>query len=245
MHGFGHPTEATLFPQSIGMGATWDTELARAGRRRHPDQLCLIGDGLGLRPVQDLARDNRWGRFYETWAEEPLLAGAIGAANITGMQGARVDSAQVAATVKHFAGYRSRSTATTGSQERASDPLPAGLFLPSYAAAINAGADTVTVNPVDQRRPRDRIALPATTELRHRSASRASLITDYDDVTSLSPTYHTRPTSSGAVAETINAGVDMAMMPLRYAGWNDGVLAAVHDGLVSEARIDQSVHRSS
>jgi len=86
VHGFGHPFEATLFPQSIGMGATWDTTLARDAGVATRQQLVATGAIWDFAPVQDLARDNRWGRYYETWAEEPALSGAIGAANIAGMQ---------------------------------------------------------------------------------------------------------------------------------------------------------------
>src|SRR5207253_6955530 len=105
VHGFGHPYQATLFPQSIGMGATWDTTLAQDAGAATQQQLVATGGTWDFAPVQDLARDNRWGRYYETWAEEPMLSGAIGAANIRGMQGASGGQLKVAATVKHFAGY--------------------------------------------------------------------------------------------------------------------------------------------
>jgi beta-glucosidase len=106
VHGFGHPFEATLFPQSIGMGATWDTELAEAAGAATRQQLLATGGNWNFAPVQDLARDNRWGRYYETWAEAPMLAGALGAANIRGMQGGGFDSPAT----------RSRSTGATGSR---------------------------------------------------------------------------------------------------------------------------------
>jgi len=105
VHGFGHPYQATLFPQSLGMGATWDTQLAEDAGAATRQQLLATGGNWDFAPVQDLARDNRWGRYYETWAEEPQLAAALGAANIRGIQGGGFDSPQVAATVKHFAGY--------------------------------------------------------------------------------------------------------------------------------------------
>jgi beta-glucosidase len=105
VHGFGHPFEATLFRQSIGMGATWDTGLAEAAGAATRQQLLATGDNWDFAPVQDLARDNRSGRYYETWAEEPALTAAIGAANVRGLQGGGFDAPKVAATVKHFAGY--------------------------------------------------------------------------------------------------------------------------------------------
>src|SRR2546421_8286800 len=105
VHGFGHPYEATLFPQSIGMGATWDTELAQAAGAATREQLLATGGNWGFAPVQDLPPDNRWGRHYQTWGQEAPPAGALGAANIERLQSGGVDSPQVAAPVEHFAGY--------------------------------------------------------------------------------------------------------------------------------------------
>src|SRR6266566_3306015 len=133
VHGFGHPYEATLFPQSIGMGATWDTDLAQAAGAATRQQLLATGGNWDFAPVQDLARDNRWGRYYETWAEEPELAGALGGANIRGLQGGGFDSPQVAATVKHFAGY----SESINGHDRVEAQLPIrylqDIFLPAYA----------------------------------------------------------------------------------------------------------------
>src|SRR6185503_9242711 len=106
VHGFGHPWQAPLFPQSIGMGATWDPAAARAGGVATADAVRATGWNWVFAPVQDLSRDNRWGRTYETWAEAPVLSAAMGSANIQGMQArGPAGSLRVAATVKHFAGY--------------------------------------------------------------------------------------------------------------------------------------------
>ena len=106
VHGFGHPWQAPLYPQSIGMGATWDPAAAQAGGAATANALRATGWVWDFAPVQDLSRDNRWGRTYETWAEEPVLSAAMGGANVKGLQTpAREESLNVAATVKHFAGY--------------------------------------------------------------------------------------------------------------------------------------------
>src|SRR3954447_344798 len=142
VHGFGHPFEATLFPQSIGMGATWDTDLAEEAGAATKEQLLATGGNWDFAPVQDLGRDNRWGRYYETWAEEPALAAAIGAANVKGLQTAPQggNSLGVTATVKHFAGY----SESINGHDRVQAELPIRYlqdqFLPSYAGAIDAGS---------------------------------------------------------------------------------------------------------
>jgi len=105
VHGFGHPWQAPLFPQSIGMGATWDPSAAKVGGQVTGNALRAVGWVWDFAPVQDPARDNRWGRYYETWSEEPALAAAMGGAFVQGDQAPSGNGLQVTATVKHFAGY--------------------------------------------------------------------------------------------------------------------------------------------
>ncbi len=247
VHGFGHPTQATLFPQSIGMGATWDTQLARAAGRATRDQICSTGTVWDFAPVQDLARDNRWGRYYETWAEEPALSGAIGGANISGMQSGTCPSdagLSAAATVKHFAGY----SQSINGHDRVEEQLPIRYLqdqlLPSYAGGINAGADTVMVNSGSINGiPATASHFLLTTELRQRLGFKGVVISDYGDVPALQTTYHIAPDLAGAAADAINAGVDMAMEPFDSAGWDAAVLSDVHSGAIPMWRINQAVTR--
>jgi beta-glucosidase len=137
VHGFGHPWQAPLFPQSIGMGATWDPSGASTGGTDTANAVRATGWNWVFAPVQDLARDNRWGRTYETWAEEPVLSAAMGAANIQGMQAPGPHgSLGVTATVKHFAGY----SQSINGHDRNEALLPLSYL---------------------QRRSRDRVALSA------------------------------------------------------------------------------------
>jgi beta-glucosidase len=87
------------------MGATWDPSAAQAGGEVTANALRATGWNWDFAPVQDIARDNRWGRYYETWSEEPTLAAAMGAANVRGLQSGGAGGLKVTATVKHFAGY--------------------------------------------------------------------------------------------------------------------------------------------
>ncbi|HLJ01964.1 MAG TPA: glycoside hydrolase family 3 N-terminal domain-containing protein, partial [Solirubrobacteraceae bacterium] len=211
VHGFGHPYQATLFPQSIGMGATWDTALAQSAGAATREQLVATGSFWDFAPVQDVARDNRWGRYYETWGEEPALSGAMGAANIRGMQGAHGDSLQVAATVKHFAAY----SESINGHDRVEAQIPIrylqDLFLPSYAAGIDAGAATVMVDSGSINGvPATASHFLLTTELRDRLGFKGVVISDYGDIPALQTTYHIASDLKGAVADAVNAGVDMA-----------------------------------
>jgi beta-glucosidase len=245
VHGFGHPWQAPLFPHSIGIGATWDPAVAEAGGAVTRRALLATGGNWDFAPVQDLARDNRWGRYYETWAEQPALASALGAANIRGLQGpGGFDSPQVAATVKHFAGY----SQSINGHDRVEAQLPIrylqDVFLPSYAGGIDAGAATVMVDSGSINNvPATSSHFLITEELRHRLGFKGVVISDYGDVPALQTAYHVAADFPTAIAKAVNAGVDVSMTPFDYVGWNAGLIQDVHRGLVSERRIDQSVKR--
>ncbi len=244
VHGFGHPFDATLFPQSIGIGATWDPAMAEAAGGATREQLLATGGNWDFAPVQDLARDNRWGRYYETWSEAPELAAELGAANIRGLQGGGFDAPRVAATVKHFAGY----SQSINGHDRVEAQLPIrylqDVFLPSYAGGIDAGASTVMVDSGSIN------GIPATAShflltdlLRNRMGFKGVVISDFGDVGALASSYHVAADMAGAVAKAVNAGVDMSMTPFDSAGWNAALLQDVRTGAVSTKRIDEAVRR--
>jgi beta-glucosidase len=244
VHGFGHPFEATLFPQSIGMGATWDPAMAEAAGAATRQQLLATGGNWDFAPVQDLARDTRWGRYYETWSEATQLSAALGGANIRGLQGGGFDSPKVAATVKHFAGY---SQAING-HDRVEAQLPLrylqDVFLPSYQGGIDGGASTVMVDSGSIN------GIPATAShyllndlLRGRMGFKGVVISDFGDVGALQTSYHVASDFAGAIAKAVNAGVDMSMTPFDSAGWNAGLMADVSSGAVSKKRVDEAVRR--
>lgn len=240
VHGFGHPFEAPLFPQSIGIGATWDPAMARVAGDATGKSLAATGWTWDFAPVQDLYRDNRWGRAYETWSEEPALSAALGGAFVDGIQG----SGKAAATVKHFAGY----SESINGHDRVEAQLPIrylqDVFLPSYAGAINAHADTVMVDSGSINNiPATASHFLLTTELRERMGFQGVVISDYGDVPALANNYHVAADFAGAIAKAVNAGVDVSMTPSDYVGWNAGLTQDVQQGLVSVERIDQSVRR--
>src|SRR5258705_1507415 len=244
VHGFGHPWQAPLFPQSIGMGATWDLAAAQAGGEVTGNALRATGWNWDFAPVQDLARDNRWGRYYETWAEEPALSAALGAANVRGLQSDGHGGLGGTATVKHFAGY----SESINGHDRVQADLPIrylqDTFLPSYAGAIDAGSGTVMVNSGSVN------GIPATAShylltslLRDRMGFKGVVISDYGDVGALASTYHMAPDLAGAAALAINAGVDMAMLPFNADQWQTAVQQDVANHSISMARINQAVSR--
>jgi beta-glucosidase len=245
VHGFGHPFQAPLFPQSIGMGATWDPALAEAGGAVTGHALAATGWNWDFAPVQDLSRDNRWGRTYETWAEEPALSAAMGGANVTGLQSVGgADSLGVTATVKHFAGY----SESINGHDRVQADLPIrylqDMFLPSYAGGIDAGAGTVMVDSGSVNGiPATASHFLLTTELRDRLGFKGVVISDFGDVPALANTYHMAPDLAGAAALAINAGVDVAMLPFNADQWQAAVQADVANGSIKMNTINDAVSR--
>jgi beta-glucosidase len=245
VHGFGHPYQAPLFPQSIGMGATWDPAAAQADGKATANALRATGWVWDFAPVQDLARDNRWGRTYETWAEEPMLSAALGAANIKGLQTKSITSPlQVTATVKHFAGY----SQSINGHDRNEALLPLSylqsVVLPSYAGGIDAGAGTVMVDSGSIN------GVPATAShylltdiLRKQMGFDGVVISDYQDVPAIQSAYHITPDLAGAIAKAVNAGVDMSMEVFAPGQWQTAILHDVATGAISKSRIDEAVRR--
>jgi len=245
VHGFGHPFQAPLFPQSIGMGATWDPSLAQVGGEVTGRAVAATGWNWVFAPVQDVARDNRWGRYYETWAEEPVLSAAMGGANVTGMQSVGGgNSLKVTATVKHFAGYSESINGHDRVQADLSMRYLQDTFLPSYAGAIDAGAGSVMVDSgsVDGI-PATASHFLLTTVLRDRLHFKGVVISDYGDVPALASTYHIAPDLPGAAALAINAGVDVAMLPFNADQWQAAVQQDVANGSIKMSRINQAVSR--
>ena len=138
VHGFGYGTGATMFPQAIGLAATWDTDL-----------MYRVADVIGKEtleantyqvwsPVLDVARDPRWGRVEETYGEDPYLVSRMGVAYITGFQ-----KCNLIATPKHFAAHGAPLGGRDSNDVGYSERVMREVFLPPFRAAFveaNAGS---------------------------------------------------------------------------------------------------------
>jgi beta-glucosidase len=249
VHGFSHPVDAPLFPHGMGMGATWDPAAAEQEGTVTGEGLRATGWVEDFAPVQDVYRDSRWGRAYEPWSEEPVLAGALGAAAVRGLQSAGATDAdgnplRVAATIKHFAG----NSASVNGHDRNEGQLPLrylqDLFLPAYQDAIDADAKMVMVSSSSINGvPATASHFLQTTLLRERLGFHGVTISDYQDVQALATMYHVAPDTAGAAALAVNAGLDMAMWVDKPEQWQSDMLTNVREGKVSQARIDEAVRR--
>ena len=152
LHGVARAGYSTVFPQAIGMGATWDPEMLHAlgnvistEARAKYNQAQREGNHrifYGLTywsPNINIVRDPRWGRGQETYGEDPFLTGKLGVAFIGGVQGGDLNHLRAVATSKHFAVHSGPEQLRHGFNV---DPSPRDLeetYLPAFRAAVTEG----------------------------------------------------------------------------------------------------------
>lgn len=244
VHGANYLTGATIFPHNIGLAATFDTSLAREVGAITALETRLSGIPWNFAPVLDLGRHPVWPRFYESYGEDVLLASAMGAATVRGMQEDVIDGPDVvAATAKHYVGYsfpvsgKDRTTALIPERELRE------YFLPPFKAAIDAGIKTLMVNSGDVNRiPVHASRFLLTDVLRGELGFDGVVVTDWEDIIKMHRVHRTAPTVRAATLQALYAGIDVAMVPNDFSFYDDA-LALVEEGHVSEDRIDESVRR--
>ena len=238
VHGHNNVLGATMYPHNIGLGASWNPELAEEIAVRVAQDVHAVGNHWNFAPVADVARDARWGRFYESFSEDPLLAGELVAASVRGYQA----SGEIAATVKHFAGY--------GESLIGFDRSPAFLdtrtlrttHLPSFVAGIDEDALTMMVNSSSV----NGVPVHASPYLLQEVAQEqlgfgGVMVSDWEDILKLVNLHKVAKDFKEAVALTINAGVDMYMVPHDAETFTSTLTELVEEGAVPESRIDDAV----
>ncbi|HET6764600.1 MAG TPA: glycoside hydrolase family 3 N-terminal domain-containing protein [Longimicrobiaceae bacterium] len=239
VHGASYTSGATIFPHNLGMAATWDTALARAEGQVTADEAYASGIPWNFAPVLDVGRQPLWPRFYETFGEDPLLAAAMGRAQVEGMQA----SGRVAATLKHYVGYSNPRSGHDRTPARMTTREVRESFLPPFAAAVRAGARTVMVNSGSlDGEPLHASRYWLTDVLRGELGFQGVIVSDWQDVEYLQTRHHVAATFRDAVRMAVDAGIDVSMTPYDYR-FADTLIALVRDGTVPESRIDASVRR--
>ena len=145
----GHQAmDATSFPQPIGLGATFNPELAERLFTMTAWEARLRGTHQALTPVVDVARDPRWGRVEETYGEDPYLVSRMGIAAVRGFQGdaAFRDKRRVIATLKHFAAHGQPENGTNCAPANVSMRVLRETFLYTFKEAIQKGG-AISVMP--------------------------------------------------------------------------------------------------
>ncbi len=258
LHGVVRPGKATVFPQAIGLAATWDTDLmytvataisdeARAkdnannGRMTGAEELGGRFNGLltFFSPTVNMARDPRWGRTAETYGEDPLLTSRMGVAFIRGMQGEDPRYLKTICTPKHFVANNEEHNRFSCNVITTEENLR-NYYLKGFEACVReagAGAVMTAYNAIN--------GIPCSVNtwlirnvLRQEWGFGGYVVTDCGAVKHLFESHGFVKDTVGAAALAINSGVDLECGPMifpRYLG------KAVERGLVTEGTINGAV----
>ncbi|NJC72231.1 beta-glucosidase [Planosporangium thailandense] len=240
VHGHGNVLGDTLFPHNLGLGASYDPALVRDLQRAAAADAVATNVRWAFAPDVDLAVDTIWGRYYESFGEDPTLVATLGAASVRGLE----SNPLLASSVKHFIGSGRSGPGLDRADADVSWRALADRLIPAYRAAIAAGADTVmaydgTVDSVPVTGSRYLL----TDVLRGQLRFSGVVISDYGAVRGLLNNFHMAADYEHAAAIAINAGIDMTMEPDDAAAFTGAVKAAVAHRLIPMTRIDQAVAR--
>lgn len=247
VHGGTYSLGSTLFPQQIALAATWNPAHVRRMGEITAYEMRACDIPWNFAPILDLGADPRFPRQYEGFGEDPYLCSVLGREVVKGEEGDRNDvdhPEHVATCLKHFLGY---SVPASG-KDRTPANIPWSTLLeyhlPAFRAAIEAGARSVMVNSgIIDNCPVHASRRILTGLLRDELGFDGVVVTDYEDLEKLHARDHLAATSKEAVRLGIEAGIDMAMIPIDYRGFCRDLRELVEEGALSEARIDESVRR--
>ena len=232
----------TVLPVPIALAASFDPDLARAGQTVAAREARAVGLHWTFAPMVDVARDPRWGRIVEGAGEDPCLGSAMAAAQVRGFQGEPTDDGTLAddrvlAGPKHFIAYGAAVGGRDYEEVDVSDAALHDVYLPPFAAAVDAGAANVMTAYMDVN------GVPATgNALLLREVLRGELgfdgftVSDANAVRSLVEHGFARDRPDAA-ARAIGVGVDMEMAFAEpaYAHLADLVASGAVDGALLEA----------
>jgi beta-glucosidase len=247
IHGATYIKNSTLFPQEIGLAATWDTSHARIMAEITAYETRASGVPWNFSPVLDLGRNPIWSRFFETLGEDVYLAKTMGKSIINGYQGnGMIDKYHVAACLKHFVGYSVPSSGRDRTPALIPNRSLEELHLPTFKEAIDAGALTVMINSGEVNGiPGHANKYLLTDILKDKWGFTGFTVSDWEDLINLHKMAQTDSTLKDAIATAINAGVDMSMVPNNpeYKNYCKLFIELVNEKRISENRLDDAVRR--
>jgi len=268
VHGDGNMYGATVFPHNIGLGATRNPGLVRRVEHVAASETRSTGPQWAFAPCICVARDDRWGRIYESFGETPQLVKQMETA-IDGLQGPPGhlgDNTRVLATAKHFAGDGLTRYGTGSNQQTTGNyPIDQGvdrvthrtfrrLALSPYVPAVHVhhvGSVMPSYSDVDWREDGmgNRINMHGnraliTGWLKGKQHYQGFLISDYNGIDHIHPEWGTTSEAfARRVRAGVNAGIDMFMQPNNFKEFESALTAEVRNGHVRMARINDAVRR--
>ncbi len=244
IHGANYVQGSTLFPQEIGMAATWNPALMQQAAEITAMETRAAGIPWSFSPVLDIGRQPLWPRFWETFGEDPYLAKVMGVAFVRGLEGDDISSNRhVASSLKHYMGY---SLPLSG-RDRTPALIPENYLreyvLPTFAAAVKSGAHTIMVNSAEINGTPGHINKHILTDILHGELGfQGFVVSDWEDIKKLVTAWKVAADEKEATRMAVMAGIDMSMVPNDYS-FSDNLLALVKEGKVPMSRIDEATGR--
>jgi len=252
VHGHNNVIGAVIFPHNIGLGCTRNPALVEQAARITAEEVRATGINWAFAPCVTVPQDIRWGRTYEGFSENPNVVKLLGAAATRGLQGKALDdSLAVLACAKHYVGDGGTSFGTGMPKGRGGDhyPLDQGdmrvdeatlrkIHLPGYVTAIAMGVGTIMPSYSSWNGVKcSGSSRLLTGVLKQELGFDGFLISDYNALDELPGTRKQQ------IAQSINAGMDMVMVPERYPEYFDTLRELVQEGTVPISRIEDAALR--
>lgn len=242
VHGHNNVVGATLFPHNIGLGAMRDPELIRRIGQATALEVAATGADWTFGPTLAVPRDDRWGRAYEGYSEDPAVVAAYARAMTLGLQGplgeGRLGEGHIAGSAKHFLA----DGGTTGGRDQGDAVIDEQTLIAVHAAgyppAIDAGVLTIMAS------------FSSWNGVKH--TGNASLLTDvlrgplgFDGFVVGDWNAHGQLAgcTNESCAAAFNAGIDMFMAPDSWKALYENTLAQVRSGEIPMQRLDEAVRR--
>jgi len=252
VHGFGAMYGATVFPHNIGLGCTRNPQLIDTAEQITASEMSATGLDWVLGPVVAVARNENWGRTYESFGEDPNLVKEIAGPAVHGFQGdTSAKNVNILACAKHFIGDGGTAGGATNVNTVCDEQTLRAIHLPGYLSAIkqNVGSIMVAQNQWNGLHCHGNPYL-LTTLLKGELGFKGIVISDANSfLYAGDPTvpFPNRILYGAAIKHSINAGVDMAMIS-NYVGFNhrtyiDTLHTLISHRDVDTARIDDAVKR--
>lgn len=247
IHGANYVYNSTLFPQALGLAATFNTEFAYLqGQISAKDSRAAALPWI-FAPVLGLALQPSWARFEETFGEDPYLVSQMGSNIIQGMQADANDGgipSRAAACMKHFIAYSDPEDGKDRSPVQLPDRHLRQLYMPAFQAAIDAGVMTAMesyqeVGGVPMASSHEYL----TKLIRDEMNFNGVLVTDYQEIENLYNWHKVADSVNNAIEMSISqTTIDMSMVPLD-SSFSDNLIDLVNSNKISMNRIDSSVLR--
>jgi beta-glucosidase len=246
VHGHNNVLGAVIFPHNIGLGCTANPTLVEKVERITAEEVRATGINWTFAPCVTVPRDERWGRTYEGFSEDPNLVKVLGEAAVRGFQGNNLsDPLSILACAKHYIGDGGTTARTAGARVRldqgdtqVNEQTLLRIHLQPYILAVWAGVGSIMPSYSSWNGVKCSASKRLLTEiLKQELGFEGFLISDYNAIDQITRDYKT------AIEVSINAGMDMAMVPGKYREFFKNLKELVNEGRVPMSRIDDAVTR--